>query len=128
MSDKTNPEVMYYQYKGKADKVNVPDTVISEGVTYKVTALGKNAFKGCKKIKHITVGSNIAKLGKTIFTKCTKLKGIEFKTGRLTKKSIAAGAFKGVSKKVIIKVPKEMKKNYIKFFRAKGLGKKVKVK
>ena len=128
VSDKTNPEVMYYQYKGKADKVNVPDTVISDGVTYKVTALGKNAFKGCKKIKHITVGSNIAKLGKAIFTKCTKLKGIEFKTGRLTKKSIAAGAFKGVSKKVIIKVPKDMKKNYIKFFRAKGLGKKVKVK
>ena len=128
VSDKTNPEVMYYQYKGKADKVNVPDTVISDGVTYKVTALGKNAFKGCKKIKHITVGSNIAKLGNTIFTKCTKLKGIEFKTGRLTKKSIAAGAFKGVSKKVIIKVPKDMKKNYIKFFRAKGLGKKVRVK
>ena len=41
---------------------------------------------------------------------------------------IADNAFKGVGKKVTIKVPKKMKKKYTKLFRKKGLSKKVKIK
>ena len=126
-SDKTKPEVMYYRYKGKAGKVFVPDIVISDGVTYRVTAIGNKAFKGCKKIKHITIGSNVTKLGKSMFIKCTKLKALEVKTTMITEKRIAAGAFKGISKKVTIKVPKNMLKKYVKYFRTRGLGKKVKM-
>ena len=62
-----------------------------------------------------------------MFIKCTKLKALEVKTTMITEKRIAAGAFKGISKKVTIKVPKNMLKKYVKYFRTRGLGKKVKM-
>ena len=46
---------------------------------------------------------------------------------KLTSKSISKNAFKGISGKVVIKVPKGMKKKYKKLFRAKGLSKKVRI-
>ena len=71
----------------------------------KVTKIGKNAFGGCKNLKTLTI-----------------------KSAKLTKKGLASGSFKGISKKTVVKVPKGKVKAYKKLLQSKGLDKKVKVK
>lgn len=73
------------------------------GNDYKVTKVDDNAFNGCKKLK-------------TIIIKSTKL----------TDKSVAKNAFKGLSKNTVIKVPKKKLKAYKKLFKKKGFKGKVK--
>ncbi|MCR5203182.1 MAG: SH3 domain-containing protein [Lachnospiraceae bacterium] len=96
--------------------------------TYKVTAIEKNAFKGNKKVKTITIGTNVKKLENNLFKNCKKLKKIVIKTKMLKATNIDKKAFSGVKKKVVIQVPKGKKSKYQKIFRKKGLSKKVKVK
>ena len=68
-------------------------------VTYKVTGIEKNVFKNCKKLKSLTIKST-------------------------TIKKIAKNAFKGVSKKCKVKVPKKQFKKYRKLLKkAKFKGK-----
>lgn len=62
------------------------------------------------------------------FNKCKNLKKITIKTTKLTKKSVGKQAFKGIHKKATIKVPKAKQKAYKKILKARGAGKKVKIK
>ena len=146
------PAVQYLAPKsGTKGTVTVPSEVTIDGVTYKVTSIAGNAFKGTKKIKKIVIGSNITsigknafagctsltsitigknvkKIGKNAFTGCKKLKSIIIKTKKLTTKTVKKGAFNGISKKVVVKVPKSKYKTYKKLLPAKGLKKAVKIK
>ena len=54
------------------------------------------------------------------------MKTITIKSTKLTSKSIASGAFKGLSKSVTIKVPKKQLKAYKKLLKKKGFKGKVK--
>ncbi len=56
--------------------VTIPDSVIIDGVTYKVTAIDKNAFKNST-IKKITIGNNIETIGTNAFYGCKKLKTVK---------------------------------------------------
>ncbi len=112
----------------KAKKVVIPASVKVSGKKYKVTAIAKNALKGNKKIQKLTIGSNIAKIGKKVFYGCSKLKSIVIKSKKLTSKNTGSKAFKGINSKAVIKVPEGKVKSYKKIVRAKGAGKKVKVK
>ncbi|MBE5924923.1 MAG: leucine-rich repeat domain-containing protein [Lachnospiraceae bacterium] len=94
----------------------------------KVTEIGNNAFANCPALTKVTIPANVRKLGSNLFKGCKKLKTIIVKTTILESKTVAKNAFKGVGKKVTIKVPKKMKKAYTKLFRKKGLSKKVKIK
>ena len=134
-----------------ATKVTVPSEATINGATYKVVAIEKNAFEKNKKLKSVTIGvnveeigesafgkctnlkkviipSNVKKIGKGAFSGCKKLKQITIKTDSLTKQSIGAKAFKGISAKATIKVPKKVKKDYKKILGKKGIGSKVKIK
>lgn len=134
-----------------ATKVTVPSEATINGVTYKVVAIEKNAFAKNKKLKSVTIGANVEEIGESAFVKCTnlkkvtipsnvkkigkgafsgckKLKQITIKTNSLTKQSIGAKAFKGISAKATIKVPKKVKKSYKKILEKKGIGSKVKIK
>ncbi|MCR5283698.1 MAG: leucine-rich repeat protein, partial [Lachnospiraceae bacterium] len=93
-----------------------------------VTEIGDSAFANCSKLTKITMPAKGKKFGKNLFKGCKKLKTIIIKAKKLTEKSIAKGAFKGLGKGVTIKVPKGKRKAYEKLFRKKGLSKKVKVK
>ncbi|MBQ8527347.1 MAG: leucine-rich repeat protein [Lachnospiraceae bacterium] len=62
----------------KSTSVTVPATVKIKGVIFKVTAIEKNAFKGNKKIKSVTIGKNVKKIGAGAFSGCTKLKTVKF--------------------------------------------------
>lgn len=145
------PAVQYLAPKsGTKGTVTVPSKVTIDGVTYKVTSIAGNAFKGTKKIKKIVIGSNITsigknafagctsltsitigknvtKIGKNAFTGCKKLKSITIKTKKLTTKTVKKGAFNGISKKVVVKVPKSKYKTYKKLLPAKGLKKAAKI-
>ena len=78
----------------KLKKVTIQKTVTINGKKYKVTAIAKNAFKGCKKLKTITIKS-------------------------VSLKKVGKNAIKGVNKKAKIKVPKKYLKKYKKLFTKK---------
>ena len=146
------PTVQYTAPKSTAKgTVTIPAKAKVDGVSYRVTSIADNAFKNNKKITKVVIGNNIVSIGKNVFAKCTKLvsviigknvtkigkdafagckklKKIVIKTKKLTKKSVAKGAFRRVGKKVVVQVPKSEYKAYKKLLRAKGLSKKVKIK
>ena len=125
---KTNTVAYLGTTNKKATSVTVPSTVKIAGKTYKVTSIAANAFKNNKKTTKVTVGSNVAAIGKNAFKGCSKLKTITIKPKKLTAKGISKGAFVGLKKGTTIKVPKSKLKAYKKLFKSKGLSSKVKVK
>lgn len=102
----------------KTKNVVIPPTVKYKGVTYKVTEIDTNAFKSCKTIVKITVGSNIRAIGKNAFMNCKKLKTINVKSKKI--KLVSKGCLKGINKKAVIRVPKAKKSLYSKLFAKKG--------
>ena len=93
-----------------------------------VKSIGRSAFEKCTKLKTVTVGKNVTKIGKNAFGGCKNLKRLTIKSAKLTKKGLASGSFKGITKKTVVKVPKGKVKAYKKLLQSKGLDKKVKVK
>lgn len=94
--------------KSKSDSkftsCKITDTVKIGGKTFKVTAIGDNAFKGYKKLKTITIESK-------------------------NLKSVGKDAIKNIHKKATIKVPKDKVKAYKKLFNKKtGFTSKMKIK
>lgn len=81
----------------KVKSVTILNKVKIGKKTYTVTSIAKNAFKGCKKLKKVTI-------------KATKLK------------SIRKNAFKGIYKKATFKVPKKQLKKYKKLIKKKKTG------
>ena len=116
---KAGAEVMVYKTSKVARSVTIPATIKAKGITYKVTSIGAKAFNSNKKLKKVTIGANIKKISNNAFFKCRSLKTVTIKSVLLTKKTASKRAFKGVGKKMVIKVPKKMKKAYVKIF--KGL-------
>ena len=94
----------------------------------KVTSIEECAFKGCTSLKKITIPAKVKKIGDNAFANTKSLKTILIKSRKLTTKTISSKAFKGIGKKVTIKVPKSKRKAYKKLFVKKGLSKKVKIK
>ena len=109
----------------KVKKVTIPATVTIDGITYKVTDIAPNAFKGCKKLKKITIGTGITTIGKKAFAGCKNIKNIIVKSKSL--KKIGKNAFKGINKAAKIKVPKNKLKAYKKLFKKAKLAKSIKV-
>ncbi|CDD34145.1 internalin-related protein [Roseburia sp. CAG:309] len=122
-----NPEVQYEApAKNAKGKVKIPAFVKVNGVTYQVTSVSGKAFKGNSKVTKIIIGKNVTKIGKKAFSKCKKLKLLVIKSRKLKAKNVAKDAFKGITKKTIVKVPKSKIKEYRKLLRKKGLSNKVK--
>ena len=116
---KAGAEVSLIKANKKAKRVTIPAVIKVNGVTYKVTSIGAKVFNGNKKLTKVTIGINIKKISNNAFFKCKNLKMVNIKSVLLTKKTANKKAFKGVSKKMVIKMPKKVKKAYGKMF--KGL-------
>lgn len=116
---KAGAEVSLIKTNKKAKRVTIPAVIKVNGVTYKVTSIGAKAFNGNKKLTKVTIGTNIKKISNNAFFKCRSLKTVTIKSVLLTKKTANKKAFKGISRKMVIKVPEKMKKAYVKMF--KGL-------
>lgn len=151
-SDSKKPTVEYKKTTAVVGgSVKIKSSVKVLGITYKITAIAANTFKNNKKITSVTVGSNVTSIGKSAFEKCKKLKSITLsknvedigknafkncknlntitiKSTKLDVDGVKKGAFSGIGKKVVVKVPKSKYSAYKKLLREKGLNKKVKIK
>ncbi|MCR5630164.1 leucine-rich repeat domain-containing protein [Eubacterium sp.] len=132
----------------KANKKNVKKVVIKgtvkiNGVKYKVTSIGANAFKGNKKLTKVTIGKYVKRIKKNAFAGCSALKTVVSKSKVLSRidkgafakdakltsvnfklstklNKIAKGAFKGVKKSCKISVNKKLKKKLVKKLKKAG--------
>ena len=112
----------------KAKTVKVPSTITVNGVKCQVTSIAPKAMKGNKKLTKVVIPASVRTIGAQAFAGCKNLKNITIQTPYLTKKSVGAKAFKGISDKAVIKVPKKQFKAYQKLLKTKGVSKKVKIK
>ncbi len=124
-SGRINGTVKYLTTKKSKTTITIPDTVTIDGITYKVTAVSKNAFKNNKKLKKIIVGKNINKIEAGVFYGCKNLKMITVKSTKL--KSVGKNVFKGIHKNAKIKVPAGKLKKYKKLLGKKGQKSTVKI-
>ena len=114
---KVGSEVRFSKANAKARAITVPSTIKAKGITYKVTSIGTNAFKNCKKLTKASIGANVKVIKAKAFNNCPKLKTVTIKTILLTKKTASKKCFSKVSKKMVIKVPRKVKKTYAKIFK-----------
>ena len=124
-SSSSSRTVAFVGNKVKAS-VTIPTSIKIKGATYKVTEISASAFKNNRKLKKVVIGQNIVKIGKNAFYGCKNLTSITIKSSRLTLKNIGKNAFKNVSKKAVVKVPKSKKKAYKKLLKKAGYKGKVK--
>ena len=114
---KAGLSVRFSKANPKAKTVTIPNTIKVNGISYKVAVVGANAFKNNKKVKKVTIGANVVKVANKAFNKCPSLKNVIIKTTLLTKKTASKKCFSKVHKKMVIKVPKKVKKSYAKIFK-----------
>ena len=106
-SDITKGTVTYVApTDAKATTVTVPNTIVIDSVTYKVTAIEKNAFKNNKYIKKVIIGNNIITIGDNAFYGCKKLKTVKFGENV---KTIGNKAFYKCSALTKITIPSKVK-------------------
>lgn len=116
---KPGAEVILVRTSKTTKNVTVPAQIYAQGITYKVTSIGSKAFNNNKKLTKVTIGTNIIKINSNAFFNCKNLKTVTIKSVLLTTKTASKKAFKNAHKKLVIQVPKKVKKNYTKIF--KGL-------
>ena len=122
-SSKKNPTVAVMKITNKkVKKLTIPSTVKVGGVTYKVTAVASQAFKGNKNLTNITIGRGITKIGNEAFSGCKNLKKITVTAENLT--TIRKSAFKGINKKatITVKGAKKAKATLIKKLKKSSIG------
>jgi hypothetical protein len=104
-------------YNKDTKKIAATNTVKIAGVTFKVTSIAPNCAKGCAKLGKVVIGQNVIQIGKNAFGGCKKLKSVQIKSKNL--KKVGKGAFKGIHKKAVIKVPKAKANAYKKLLKGK---------
>ena len=104
----------------KASSLSAPATAKINGYSYKVTSIGKNAFKGAN-AKTISLGKNIKSIPAGAFANCKKLSTLKVKA-KLTK--VAKKAFKGCKKTIKVKgASKKVTKANVKKLKKSGYKK-----
>lgn len=93
-----------------------------------VTEIGNKAFYKCTSLTSIEIPSKVNKIGKQAFYGCKNLKNITIRTNKLTDKKVGSNAFKGISSKATIKVPKSKLSQYKKLLKKKGVSTKATIK
>ncbi len=101
--------------KKNLTSLNVPATVKYNGMTFKVTSVGKKAFRKQAKLKSVTIGKNVKSIGASAFEGDKKLAKIKFSGTAL--KSIGKNAFKGIKKNAKFTVKKSKKAYYKKLLK-----------
>ena len=105
--------------------LSIPATVKYNGMSFKVTAVNKKAFKKQKKLKSVTIGKNVKSIGASAFEGSSKLAKVKFSGTAI--KTIGKNAFKGIKKNAAFSV-KKSKKATIKKLLKKAKTKNYKVK
>nr|MCR5543638.1 Ig-like domain-containing protein [Eubacterium sp.] len=111
-------------YNSKTKVVTIKPSVKIGGVTFEITSIAANTFKGNVNITKLTIGKNITTIGKNACNGATKLKTIIFKSTKV--KKIGANAFKNIYKKAKFKLTKKRFKKYRKMVKKAKAPKKAK--
>lgn len=148
-SPKTGKVTLSEPAKRSIKKASIPAEVKIGNHYYKVTQIGKNAFKNCKKLqsvkigsgvvtiesmafygakklKSVTIGKNVKTIKAQAFRNCKKLKTVIITSKQL--KKVSKGTFMNISRKAVIRVPKTKVKKYKALLKKSGLHKSVIVK
>ena len=120
-------------FDSRKTTITIPDYITIKGKKYPVISIQSNAFAKCKKLTKVVIGKNVRRIKPKAFYNCKKLKTIVIKTKKLTMKCVGKKAFAGIYKKAKITLPKgrfskKQKAAYKKILRARGVGKKAKIK
>jgi len=67
--------------KTYVDTLIVPETVTHNGATLRVTAVGDEAFMGCRELVKVVLPESVTSLGVGAFAICTKLKEVNIPSG-----------------------------------------------
>jgi len=111
-------EVQCTGFAGKSlENAKIPGTVQYKNTEFKVTAIGKSAFEGCKQLKKAVLGSNITAIGEKAFYNCKLLKLLEIQSEKL--KKTGRQAVGKVAKNFSIKAPSGRQDKYAKMLNIK---------
>lgn len=89
-----------------AGAINIPEQVTHDGVSYRVTSIGAEAFCFCRSLRAITIPNSMVTIGNLAFSNCTALSEITIPDSVET---IKAGAFGLCEALRSITLPKHMK-------------------
>ncbi|MCI9211045.1 MAG: leucine-rich repeat protein [Eubacterium sp.] len=113
-----NGTVEFVKTRDQKNLIIIPDKIKIDGISYKVTSIGKNAFKDNKNIKRITVGKHVTEIKANAFRGCRNLSSIIIQSKNLQR--VGKGALKGIQAKAKIKVPSNKLEGYKKILSKKG--------
>ncbi|MCR5388435.1 MAG: leucine-rich repeat domain-containing protein [Lachnospiraceae bacterium] len=105
--------------------VTIPSTVTFGGKNFKVTNIGKNAFRSMEKLTTVDIGSNMVNIGTRAFYNCKKLKKITIRSKKI--KVINEKAFTKTSSSATVNVPNSLVLKYKVYLTDAGLSKSAKV-
>lgn len=107
----------------KSAKVN--SKVKYKGTEFKIVSIDSKAFRKCKKLQSVTIGSNVSSISAYAFDHCSNLKKVKIESTKV--KTIGKKAFRGIHKYAKISTPKKKKKTYKKLLKKSGLQNTVKI-
>lgn len=70
--------------------INIPSSFEHDGVIYQVTRIGKEAFRNCKELSHVSLPNTIIAIGYEAFAYCSTIESINIPS---SVKTIEGGAF-----------------------------------
>ncbi len=103
----------------KKAKHTVYSKVKIDGITYKVTSIAANAFKGHKTLKKVTIGKYITSIGNKAFYKATGLEKVIIKSKKLKSANIGTSVWTKAGSAgdgITFTVPSSKLKSYKKLF------------
>ena len=101
-SDERTAEVINGGYSGD---VVIPETMEYEGITYRVTAIGDDAFYYCTGLTSVTIPESITAIGDGAFDRCTDLTSVTIPENVT---SIGDDAFFGCEGLTSVTIPKSV--------------------
>lgn len=81
MYDLNGKEAKVVAKNTSTGKITIPQTVKYKNATYTVTAIGPNAFKGCKTLKSVTLPASVTEIGTSAFIDCKALTTVTIPEG-----------------------------------------------